>query len=159
MSLRSMARLLKQRAATVVVCTSATLAQFPPTVGLAFEDATDLRIEAPSAPLQQSCYWNETGTHGGAVSLEEIEGDAIDGYGYGNVQAQSGESWGYWFSAQGQLDGAFLTLKVTTLVEGSEVIEDKQWAFVEGGIVTHLGTYFETDCLPIEQEFTRRVTQ
>lgn len=142
--------------AVSIPCISFALALFPPGITLASDSDAALRIKAPSAPLQHSCYWNETDTHRGAISLEEIEGEAIDGHGYGNVRAQTGESWGYWFGALGHLDGAFLTIKVTSLVEGSEVVEDEQWAFIEGGIVTPVGTYFETDCLPIEQELLRR---
>lgn len=140
-------------------CACATFVQLPTTVAVGSEVTVDLRIDVPAQPLQHVCYWTETDTHRGAISLEEIEGEAIDGYGYGNVQADSGEGWGYWFSVQGEMDEAVLTLKMTALVEGSEVVEDKQWVFVDGGLVTHLGTYFETDCAPIDAEFTRRVAE
>ncbi|MDX8354306.1 hypothetical protein [Cognatiyoonia sp. IB215182] len=122
------------------------------------EHVSDLRITAPAAPLQHSCYRIETETHRGAISLEEIEGEAIDGYAFGNVFAQSGETWGYLSGILGQLDGAFLTVEVQSNVEGADNIENEQWAFIEGGIVTATGTYFDADCGPIDAEYIEWVT-
>ncbi|MEO0914495.1 MAG: hypothetical protein AAFY59_16175, partial [Pseudomonadota bacterium] len=93
----------------------------------------NLRIDAPIVPLQPSCFAVDTETHRGAIFLEEIEGDVVDGYRYGNVFAESGETWGYLSGIQGQLEGAVLSVEVRTSVEGSEVVESKQWAFVDGG--------------------------
>lgn len=120
---------------------------------------THRRIVPPPTPLDAVCFTTETQTHSGALHIEEIEGEVIDGFGYGNVTAESGESWGYWLTVSGQLDGAILTLTTTTIVEGDEIEEDAQWAFVNGGIITDMGTYLANECMPIIEEFTRRLTQ
>ena len=105
------------------------------------------------------CFAMDAPTHTGALLIEEIEGDAIDGFGYGTVHAESGESWGYSLAISGQQDRAILDLTVSTLVEGDEQELQVQWAFVNGGIVTDMGTYLDADCAPIQEEFNDRFTQ
>jgi len=122
-------------------------------------DDTHRRIVLPPKPLGAICVTTETQTHSGALHIEEIEGDVIDGFGYGNVTAESGESWSYWLTVSGQLDGAILTLTKTGIVEGGEFEESVQWAFVNGGIITDMGMYLENECMPIVEEFTRRLRQ
>lgn len=120
--------------------------------------AGEPRIVAPADPLPRTCFTMDTATHSGAFYIEEIEGEAIDGLGYGNVRAETGESWSYWFSVLGELDGAFLSVNVSTVVEGSATDEAKQWAFVEGGIVTDMGTYAEVDCEQVDRQILSRIT-
>lgn len=126
-------------------------------VGQTLMGDADLRIAPPDRPFPMSCYAIETETLNGAILLEEVEGDVIVGYGFGNVVAQSGESWGYLTTLSGQLDGAFLSIDEQTQVEGSNQDERHQWAFVETGLVTDDGLYLAAECGPIDAEYIRRV--
>ena len=116
-------------------------------------------IAEPPEIVDPMCFAMDAPTHTGALLIEEIEGDAIDGFGYGTVHAESGESWGYSLAVSGQQDRAILDLTVSTLVEGDEQELQVQWAFVNGGIVTDMGTYLDADCAPIQEEFNDRFTQ
>lgn len=121
------------------------------------ETNADLHIKSPNRPLSISCYAIETETHQGAILLEEIEGEAIVSFSFGDVFAQSGESWGYLSAVLGELDGAFLSVKLQIQVEGSNRDESHQWTFIEGGIITNNGTFVHADCGPIDAEYIRRV--
>ncbi|MFG5382486.1 hypothetical protein [Yoonia sp. R2-816] len=113
-------------------------------------------ITAPDRPLPPTCYSTETDTLSAAVLLEEIEGEAIDVSGYGNVTTAEGESWGFLVTFTGVLDGAFLTGTSTVSVDGDQFEELRQWAFADGAIVTEMGTFTASDCDGIEDEFINR---
>ncbi len=113
-------------------------------------------ITAPDRPLPPTCYRTETDTLSAAVFLEEIEGEAIDVSGYGNVTTAEGESWGFLVTFTGVLDGAFLTGTSTVSVDGDQFEELRQWAFADGAIVTEMGTFAASDCDGIEDEFINR---
>lgn len=113
----------------------------------------EIRVEAPERPFAKTCYQSETELHIGAIMLEEIEGEAIDGFSYGTQTTAEGESWGYFAGILAELNGAVLNVRISVSVEGSEVEETEQWVFVNGGIVTHYGVFSEADCAPIEDEY------
>ncbi|MEL6682634.1 MAG: hypothetical protein AAFQ09_08305 [Pseudomonadota bacterium] len=114
-------------------------------------------ITTPERPMAPTCFRIENDTLSAALYLEEIEGEAISIEGYGNVTTAEGNSWGYWQSFTGSLDGAILTGLSAVVVEGDLVKEEIQWAFVDGGLVTDFGTFFRSDCDGIAEEFTNRV--
>ena len=114
-------------------------------------------ITAPDRPFDKTCFRAEHDTLSAAMVLEEIEGEAIDISGYGDVTTAEGESWGFLIGFTGILDGAVLTGKSSTVVEGTVVEETIQWAFVDGGVVTEMGTFAQATCLGIEEEYINRV--
>lgn len=129
-----------------------------PSFGFAESHPEHPAIAAPERPLLTSCYTIATNSLAAALVLEEIEGEAIDVFGYGDVTTAEGETWGFLIGFSGLLDQAFLSGTSSVTVEGALVETTIQWAFVKDGLVTEMGTFAVADCEGITEEYLDRVT-